>query len=109
MTQNGKMCCQYVMACTIVYTVTSSTHTHTHTNTHTPPPGMPPLLRRVMEGFSDSVVTMDARYAWKYAASRAVTGTPQFIVNGVIVPTAPSFSLDQWTTFISSIINTPTC
>lgn len=61
-----------------------------------------------MEGFVDKVVTMDARYAWKYAASRSLTGTPQFIVNGVHVPTAPEFFISDWTDFINSLLDTPT-
>ena len=68
----------------------------------------PSCACRVMEGFTDDVVTMDARYAWKYAASRSVTGTPQFIVNGVHVPAAPGFSAGDWAEFIDSLLNTPT-
>ena len=60
---------------------------------------------RLMEGFTDSLVTMDARYAWKYAASRAITGTPQFLVNGVQVPAAPEFSLADWSDFIHSLLD----
>ena len=71
--------------------------------------GWSPLpVCRVMEGFTDDVVTMDARYAWKYAASRSVTGTPQFIVNGVHVPSAPGFTAEDWMEFINSLLNTPT-
>ena len=62
---------------------------------------------RVLEGFTDEVVTMDARYAWKYAASRSITGTPQFIVNGVHVPTAPQFSVSDWTNFMNTLLNSP--
>ena len=61
-----------------------------------------------MEGFTDDVVTMDARYAWKFAASRSVTGTPQFIVNGVHVPSAQGFTAADWIEFINSLLNTPT-
>ena len=63
---------------------------------------------RVMEGFSDAVVSMDARYAWKYAASRGMTGTPQFLINGVHVPTAPDFSVTEWNIFLDELLNTPT-
>ena len=66
------------------------------------------LSYRVMEGFVNDVVSMDARYAWKYAASRAVTGTPQILVNGVLVQTSPSFSLSQWSAFITTLLDTPT-
>ena len=61
-----------------------------------------------MEGFSDATVTMDARYAWKYAASRGMTGTPQFLVNGVNVPDAPEYTAAKWGEFIDSLLNTPT-
>ena len=63
---------------------------------------------RVLEGFSDPVVSMDARYAWKYAASRGMTGTPQFLVNGVHVPTAADFSVTEWKMFLNELLNTPT-
>ena len=62
---------------------------------------------RIMDGFTDDVVTMDARYAWKYAASRTMTGTPQFLVNGVPVPTAPNFFASDWDQFITTLLNTP--
>lgn len=61
-----------------------------------------------MEGFTDDVVTMDARYAWKYAASRGMTGTPQFLVNGVHVPTAVGFSVSDWSEFLNTLLSTPT-
>lgn len=63
---------------------------------------------RVIEGFSDAVVSMDARYAWKYAASRGMTGTPQFLVNGVHVPMAAEYSVTQWNMFLDELLNTPT-
>lgn len=61
-----------------------------------------------MEGYTDPVVVMDARYAWKYAASRAMTGTPQFIVNGVHVPDAPDYTTADWASFINTLLTTPT-
>lgn len=61
-----------------------------------------------MEGFSDATVTMDARYAWKYAASRGVTGTPQFLVNGVHVPDAAEYTMAEWEQFIDMLLATPT-
>ena len=48
----------------------------------------------------------NARYAWKYAASRGITGTPQFIVNGVIVPDAPDGKA-QWEEFINKLLASP--
>ena len=62
---------------------------------------------RVMDGFTDSVVVERARYAWKYAASRGITGTPQFIVNGVNVPQAQGYDADQWGHFINDLLTTP--
>ena len=62
---------------------------------------------RVVEGFTDPTVTMLARYAWKYAASRSMTGTPQFIVNGVHVPDAPGYDTNQWQQFIDGLLSTP--
>lgn len=61
-----------------------------------------------MEGFTDATVTMDARYAWKYAASRGTTGTPQFLVNGVHVPDAPEYTMAEWQQFIDTLLATPT-
>lgn len=60
-----------------------------------------------MSGFTDSLVVLDARYAWKYAASRGITGTPQYIVNGVQVPDAPGYSKSQWDDFINKLVASP--
>jgi len=62
----------------------------------------------VMEGFTDATVTMDARYAWKYGASRGITGTPQFLVNGVHTPDAPTYTMAQWKQFLDQLLATPT-
>lgn len=59
-----------------------------------------------MSGFSDSLVVENARYAWKYAASRGITGTPQFIINGVQV-TQPPDGKDAWKEFINKLLTTP--
>ena len=62
---------------------------------------------RILSGFTDSLVVEDARYAWKYAASRGITGTPQYIVNGVQVPDAPKYSRTQWEQFINKLVASP--
>lgn len=62
---------------------------------------------RILSGFTDSLVVEDARYAWKYAASRGITGTPQYIVNGVQVPDAPDYSKEQWEMFINKLVASP--
>lgn len=60
-----------------------------------------------MSGFEDEVVVEKARYAWKYAASRGITGTAQFIVNGVSVPEAGSYDKDQWEQFVNKLLSAP--
>lgn len=62
--------------------------------------------RRILSGFTDPTVVENARYAWKYAASRGITGTPQFIVNGVNVPDAPD-GKEQWEDFINKLLASP--
>lgn len=62
---------------------------------------------KVLAGFADSQVTTEARYAWKYAASRGITGTPQFIVNGVHVPTAADFTAPEWEKLIGGLLAEP--
>ncbi len=62
---------------------------------------------RILSGFTDSLIVEDARYAWKYAASRGITGTPQYIVNGVQVPDAPDYSQSQWEGFINKLVASP--
>ena len=64
-------------------------------------------LNRIMSGFSDEVVVENARYAWKYAASRSITGTPEFIVNGVIVPEAGGYDKEKWEDFINKLLSSP--
>ena len=46
-----------------------------------------------------------ARASWKYGASRGVTGTPTFLLNGVAVADAtPSWTLDDWTKVIDPLL-----
>ena len=54
----------------------------------------------------DELVVQDARYAWKYAASRGITGTPQYIVNGVQVPDPPG-SKTEWEDYINKLLASP--
>ena len=64
-------------------------------------------VARIMAGFADEMVDYKSRYAWKYAASRGITGTPQFIVNGVNAPELPGYSKEQWEQFISKLLSSP--
>jgi hypothetical protein len=66
------------------------------------------LVCRILSGFQDRVIAEKARYAWKYGASRGVTGTPQFIVNGVHAPEVQDYdSADQWDQFITKLLSAP--
>lgn len=60
-----------------------------------------------MAGFKDAGIVEKSRYAWKYAASRGITGTPEFIVNGVIASSVQDFNKDQWESFIHKLLNAP--
>ncbi len=60
-----------------------------------------------MAGFTDKVVVEKAHYAWKYAAYRGITGTPEYIVNGVIAPQAGNFEKQDWEDFLSKLISAP--
>ena len=64
-------------------------------------------IYRILSAFSDTTVDQASRYAWKYAASRGVTGTAQFIVNGVHVPDAPEYTVAEWTKFIDTLLVSP--
>ena len=46
----------------------------------------------------------DLRISWKYAASHGITGTPQYLLNGVWIPDAAYYTtVNQWQTFFSSL------
>lgn len=64
-------------------------------------------MDRIMNGFTDEMVDYKSRYAWKYAASRGITGTPQFIVNGVNAPELSGYTKEQWEQFISKLLSSP--
>lgn len=36
------------------------------------------------------------RYSWKYGCSRGITGTPIFLINGVVADGAEGWSLEAW-------------
>lgn len=60
-----------------------------------------------MDGFDDDTIVRRSRYAWKYAAHRGITGTPQFIINGVHNPDAADFSIEEWKKMIDQLMATP--
>ena len=43
----------------------------------------------------------EARYAWKYACSRGVSGTPTFLANGVVINGAGNWKADDWRKFLN--------
>ena len=52
------------------------------------------------------MITTRSRTAWKYAAHRGITGTPQFIINGVHVPDAADFKFADWKKLIDDLMAT---
>ena len=59
-----------------------------------------------MAGYDDQTIIRRARYAWKYAAHRGITGTPQFIVNGVHYPAGQDYDLEDWKKMIDNMLMT---
>ncbi len=45
---------------------------------------------------------MRTRYMWKYAASKGVSGTPTFFVNGVMLQNPPS-TADEWLQLLNDV------
>ncbi|XP_065843150.1 uncharacterized protein [Oscarella lobularis] len=59
---------------------------------------------QVLAGFKDNHVYELSVMSWKYAAAQSITGTPEFIVNGVEVPNASTFIKEDWIKFIESLL-----
>ena len=60
-----------------------------------------------MEGFTDAKVATEARYAWKYGCSRGVSGTPFYMINGVLDPNAVTYSVSDWEKMIDKLMAGP--
>lgn len=60
-----------------------------------------------MKGFTDDKVVTEARYAWKYGCSRGVSGTPFFMINGVIDPNAGGYTVNDWEKMIKTLMAGP--
>ena len=60
-----------------------------------------------MDGFTNDKVVTEARYAWKYGCSRGVSGTPFFMINGVLDPNAGGYAVDDWTKMINKLMMGP--
>ena len=65
------------------------------------------FLHRVMAGFKSERIDTKSRNAWRYAASRGITGTPQYIINGVHDPTAVKLDFDGWKKMIDDLMTRP--
>ena len=50
----------------------------------------------------------ETRISWKYGCSRAITGTPQFLLNGVSIMADASWTVSDWQSVIDPIINATT-
>lgn len=60
----------------------------------------------VLKALQNSEYNWATRVSWKYACSRAVTGTPQYFVNDVLVPDASNFTSKQdWDQFFSNLLD----
>ncbi|XP_053375319.1 uncharacterized protein LOC128545986 [Mercenaria mercenaria] len=53
---------------------------------------------------SDDIETA-TRAAWKYSCSRAIAGTPTFLVNDVLVAADPTWTLNDWKQVIDPLLN----
>ena len=60
---------------------------------------------RVMRGFKLETVDTRARNAWRYAAHRGITGTPQYIVNGVHDYDAIKLDFEGWKRMIDDFMS----
>lgn len=58
----------------------------------------------VMNSLNDTSYNYDLRISWKYAQSKGISGTPMYMVNGVLVPAASGFTKYQdWQNFFNSL------
>ncbi|XP_019862027.1 PREDICTED: uncharacterized protein LOC105315512 [Amphimedon queenslandica] len=62
---------------------------------------------KVMAGFKSERVDTKSRNAWRYAASRGITGTPQYIINGVHDYDAVKLDFDGWKKMIDDLMTRP--
>ena len=57
-----------------------------------------------VKGIADSGINEEQRVSWKYGCSRAVTGTPSFLLNGVFINADASWELSDWQSVIDPLI-----
>lgn len=74
-------------------------HLSTSTQTAT---GVPYSL--IESALNNSTYDYSLRTSWKFATSKAITGTPQYMLNGIWVPSAESFdTVQDWENFFNSL------
>jgi len=56
-------------------------------------------------GMNNEQIQMQATTSWKYIASRAIAGTPTFLVNGVVVEADPDWTLQDWQQVLNPLYN----
>ena len=56
---------------------------------------------------SNATLNEATRVSWKYGASRGVSGTPSFLLNGVNLNADPTWDVTQWKQVIDPVIHPP--
>jgi hypothetical protein len=57
------------------------------------------------KGINDDNLNWDTRVSWKYGCSRGITGTPNILVNGVLISSFdPSWNLTDWESVIDPLL-----
>lgn len=59
---------------------------------------------KFMEEMKDEDLETATRAAWKYSCSRAISSTPTFLLNDVIVEADPAWSLSDWKVVIDRLL-----
>lgn len=58
----------------------------------------------ILNALNDDDINWSSRVSYKYAASRSITGTPQYLINEVWVSEASSFTtVSDWSAFFSTL------
>jgi hypothetical protein len=58
----------------------------------------------ILNALNDDDINWSSRVSYKYAASRSIAGTPQYLINEVWVSEASSFTtVSDWSAFFSTL------
>lgn len=59
---------------------------------------------QVLNALNDTTYDYSLRISWKYALSKSISGTPMYLLNGVLVPAASNFNtFQQWQNFFNGL------